>query len=125
MAVDVRLRRHVVGEAKQVFPAHVGADYHCVNEVRSNFCNVQVVEEITNKADGSAAPAVDPLEVFGGQNFVFGKKMYRENTRKKLSLSYEASGHVRSLGLSSVLENQEVLGTSVGCSANCYYYKVQ
>ena len=86
VAVDVRLGRHVVGEAKQIIPAHVSTDSHCVNEVRSDFCDVQVAKEITNKADGRA-------EIFGGQNFVFGKKMYRENTNKKQSLSHEGRGH--------------------------------
>ena len=93
VAVDVRLGCRVVGEAKQIIPAHVSADYHCVNEVRSKFCDVQVMEEITNKAEGTAASAVGPLEGFGGQDFVFGKKMYRENTSKNQSLSYEGRGH--------------------------------
>ena len=62
VAVDVRLGRHVVGEAKQIIPAHVSADYHCVNEVRSKFCDVQVVENIANEADGSTASAVGHVE---------------------------------------------------------------
>ena len=40
VAVDVRLGRHVVGEAKQVIHAHMCADFHCVNEVRSDLCAV-------------------------------------------------------------------------------------
>ena len=91
----VRLGLHVVGEAKQVLHAHVTADFHCVNNVRSDLCAVQVVEKITNKVGESEVLA--PLQVFGGQNYVFGKKMHRENTSKKQSLPHEARGHGRSL----------------------------
>ena len=82
VAVDVRLGRHVVGEAKQVIHAHVGANFHCVNEVRSDFCDVQIVEEIASKVGESEAPIVFPLPLFRRQNFVFGKKVNRENANK-------------------------------------------
>ena len=72
VAVDVRLGRYVVGEAKQVIHAHVSADSHFLDEVRSDICGGQEVENITNKANGSTASAVGPLPLFRGQNFVFG-----------------------------------------------------
>ena len=43
VAVDVRLGRHVVGEAKRVLHAHVPADSHFVNKEGSDFCGVQVL----------------------------------------------------------------------------------
>ena len=95
VAVDVRLGRHVVGEAKQVLHAHVPADSHFLNKERSDFCGVQVLEKVTNK-DGESE-ALAPLQVFGGQNFVFGEEVHRENTSKKQSLSHETCGHGRSL----------------------------
>ena len=95
VAVDVRLGRHVVGEAKQFIHAHIRADFHCVNEVRSDLCAVQVVEKITNKVGKSEVLA--PLQVSGGQNFVFGEEVHRENTSKEQSLSHETCGHGRSL----------------------------
>ena len=82
---------HVVGEAKQVLHAHVSAYSHFVNKERFDYCDVQVLEKVTNKVGKS--DVVAPLQVFGGQNFVFGEEVHRENTSKKQSLSYEDRGH--------------------------------
>ena len=85
VTVHVRLGRHVVGEAKQVIHAHVGANFHCVNEVRSDFCDVQVVEEIASKVGEAKLPSSFLSHFFADRTSCSEKKVNRENANKKQS----------------------------------------
>ena len=84
VAVDVTLGRHVVGEAKQVHHAHVPADSHFVNKEWSDFCDVQVLEKVTNKA--GERKVVAPVTVFGRQNLRVRKKGASRKHKQKAEL---------------------------------------